>query len=266
MVHDQLTIVSIYGHGDGAATIPSISKSMKELLGARGLLLSIAKPKNLPDSIEWRRIYPLDYRGYSTFMIHCLYSFIETDFCLVVQDDGWVLDGNNFKEDYYNYDYIGGITHAGLVGDTLYLGFTWVDKPEPIIVMNGGFSLRSREFLEAPNKFGLAQMYSPEMNIWNEDVQLTCLRYKIFEDLGFKIASKEVAKEFSLEHLAPIFHDDLDFTKLLGHHSTTRKLIKENEILLPQGVQDYFRESEFLSFLQSKGYILNYVAKGSYEA
>ena len=199
-------------------------------------------------------------------MIHCLYAFIETDFCLVVQDDGWVLDGNNFKEDYYNYDYIGGITHAALVGDALHLGFGWVDKPNPIVVLNGGFSLRSREFLEAPNKFGISQMYSAEVHIWNEDVQLSCLRRYIFEELGFKIAPPEIAKEFAIEHIAPIFHDDLDFTKLLGHHSTTRKLIKENEILLPQGVQDYFRESEFLSFLQSKGYILNYVAKGSYEA
>ena len=117
--HDQLTIVSAYGHGDGAATIPSISKSMKELPGSRGLLLSPQKPANLPEHIEWKQIYWLDYRGYSTFMMHCLYSFIDTEFCLVVQDDGWVLDGNNWKEDYYNYDYIGGITHAGLVGNTM---------------------------------------------------------------------------------------------------------------------------------------------------
>ena len=265
MVHDQLTIVSAYGHGDGAATIPSISKSMKELPGSRGLLLSPEKPKNLPEHIEWKQIYWLDYRGYSTFMMHCLYSFIDTEFCLVVQDDGWVLDGNNWKEDYYNYDYIGGITHAGLVGDTLHLGFTWVDKKDPVLVLNGGFSLRSKRFLEAGNKHGIAQMYSTEIHVWNEDIQLSCLRRKVFEDLGYKYAPNEVAKEFSMEHIAPVFHDDLDFSTLLGHHSTTRKLIKENEILLPVGIEDAYREKEFLEFLQSKGYVLNYVAKGSYQ-
>lgn len=266
MVHDQLTIVSAYGHGDGAVTIPSISKSMKELPGSRGLLLSIEKPKNLPEHIEWRRIYPLDYRGYSTFMMHCLYAFIDTEFCLVVQDDGWVLDGNNFKEDYYNYDYIGGITHAGLVGDTLHLGFTWVDKPNPTLVLNGGFSLRSRRFLEAPNKYGVAQMFSPEIHVWNEDIQLSCLRRHLFEELGFKYPTNQVAKHFSMEHIAPVFHDDLDFSKLLGHHSTSRKLIKENEILIAKGIEVSYRETEFLEFLQSKGYILNYVAKHSYQA
>jgi hypothetical protein len=266
MEHNQLTIVSVYGHGDGSATIPSISKSMKELPGSRGLLLSIEKPKGLPEHIEWRQIYPLDYRGYSTFMIHCLYAFIETEFCLVVQDDGWVLDGNNWKEDYYNYDYIGGITHAGLVGDSLHLGFTWIDKPNPILVLNGGFSLRSRRFLEASNKHGIAQMFSTEIHIWNEDIQLSCLRRHVFEHLGYNIAPNEVAKTFSMEHLAPVFHDDLDFSQLLGHHSTSRKLIKENEILITKDVSGWYREDEFLQFLQSKGYVLNHVAKSSYQA
>ena len=266
MEHKQLTIVSVYGHGDGQVTIPSISKSMRELPGSCGLLLSIEKPKNLPDHIEWKQIYPLDYRGYSTFMMHCLYAFIDTEFCLVVQDDGWVLDGNNWKKDYYNYDYIGGITHAGLVGNELYLGFNWVDKKDPIVVQNGGFSLRSRRFLEAPNHYGIAHMFSMNMDIWNEDVQLSCLRHSLFTDLGYKIAPKEVSKEFAIEHVAPMFHDDLDFSKLLGHHSRTRRLIKDNEIILPVGIENSYREQEFLDFLQSKGYVLNYVIEGSYEA
>jgi hypothetical protein len=266
MEHKQLTIVSVYGHGDGLATIPSISKSMKELPGSRGLILSIEKPKNLPEHIHWMQIYPLDYRGYSTFMMHCLYAFIDTEFCLVVQDDGWVLDGNNWKEDYYNYDYIGGITHAGLVGNELHLGFNWVDKKDPIVVQNGGFSLRSRRFLEAPNQHGVAQMFSMNMDLWNEDVQLSCLHHSLFTNLGYKIAPKEISKEFAIEHVAPIFHDDLDFSKLLGHHSKTRRLIKDNEIILPAGIENSYREQEFLDFLQSKGYVLNYVVEGTYEA
>ena len=41
MVHDQLTIVSVYGHNNGASAIPSIVKSMKELPGSKGLLISL---------------------------------------------------------------------------------------------------------------------------------------------------------------------------------------------------------------------------------
>jgi hypothetical protein len=97
---------------------------MQELSGSRGLLLSIAKPENLPESIEWKQIGFLDYMMYSTFVMHSLYAFIETDYCLMVQDDGWVLNGANFHPEYYEYDYIGGCLprcygrqRTALVGD-----------------------------------------------------------------------------------------------------------------------------------------------------
>ena len=266
MAHNQLTIVSVHGHTDGSSTLPSIIRSMRELPGSKGLLISPAKPHNIPDNIEWKRCFPFDYRGYSTFIMHCLYEFVETDFCLIVQDDGWVLDGNNWRDEYYDYDYIGGITHAGLVRKTLYLGFEWTEHEDPILVMNGGFSLRSRRLLEAPNKLGIVQTYSEEIHLWNEDIQLSCIKRPIFESIGLKYAPNEVAKYFSMEHIAPKFHDDMDFTKLFGHHSTSRKLIRDNEIILPVGVKDAYRETEFLSFLQSKGYILNYVPNGTYQA
>ena len=265
MEHNNLTIVSVYGHNDGSAALPAMSRSLKELPGSRGLLLSPQKPEQMPDDIEWRKIYPLGYREYSTFMLHCLYAFIDTDYCLVVQDDGWVLDGRNFKPEYYDYDYIGGITHAGLVGDSLILGFGWVAHPDPILVLNGGFSLRSRRLLEAPNKHGIAQSFSGEIHLWNEDVQLSCLKKAIFEDLGYKIASPETAKEFSLEHIAPNFHNDLDFNKLLGHHSTARRLLNDNEILVRGMAKTWFREAELLDWLQSKGYVLNYAHESVYQ-
>jgi len=59
---------------------------------------------------------------YSTFVMHSLYAFIDTDFCLIVQDDGWVLNGANWKPEYYDYDYIGGITHGAVVGNAVEVG------------------------------------------------------------------------------------------------------------------------------------------------
>ena len=98
MIHDQLTIVSVVGHNNGSVAIPSIMKSMQELPGSKGLLLSIEKPENLPPEIEWKHIYFLNYKQYTVFMMHSLYAFIKTDYCLVVQDDGWVLNGDKFTE------------------------------------------------------------------------------------------------------------------------------------------------------------------------
>ena len=67
MIHNQLTIVSVFGHNDGSAAIPAILKSMEELPGSRGLLLSIQKPQNLPSEIEWKQIHNLNYKQFFYF-------------------------------------------------------------------------------------------------------------------------------------------------------------------------------------------------------
>ena len=104
--------------------------------------------------------------------MHCLHAFIETDFCLVVQEDGWVLDGRNMREDHYSFDYIGAPCHAAIVGDQYVTGFRWVGDETATVVQNGGFSLRSRRFLEAPASLGMA--YAPHLPppLTNEDIQL----------------------------------------------------------------------------------------------
>ena len=162
MIHDKLTIVSVFGHNDGSSAVPSIIKSMEELPGSKGLLLSIEKPENLPSDIEWKHIYFLNYKQYTVFMMHSLYAFIKTDYCLVVQDDSWVLNGDKFTEEFYQYDYIGPPTHCGLQFsqdaskiEHLFLQFNWIDKPNTLVVQNGGFSLRSKKFLEACNVYGI---------------------------------------------------------------------------------------------------------------
>ena len=266
MEHSNLTVVSVYGHNDGASAIPSILKSMRELPGSRGLLLSIQKPASLPHDIQWKQIGDLDYMMYSVFMMHSLYAFIETDYCLTVQDDGWVLNGKNFKPEYYEYDYIGGACHAAKVGNQLMLRCTWHDQHPRVLVQNGGFSLRSKRFLEAPNKYGIVHSQANDIHLWNEDVQLSCLKRHLFAEVGMKYASEKTVRDFSLECVIPEFHDNFDFNRLVGCHSTSRKLVSDTHILVnPECVTSY-REPEFLDFLQSLGYTVEYVARSPAQA
>lgn len=264
--HDKLTIVSVYGHNDGSSAIFAIEKSMQELPGSRGLLLSILKPDNLPESIEWKEIGFLDYLMYSTFVMHSLYAFIETDYCLMVQDDGWVLNGANFKPEYYEYDYIGGACHAARVGNQLVLHGAWHDQFPRTIVQNGGFSLRSKRFLEAPNKFGIVHSHAQDIHLWNEDVQLSCIKRPILAEHGMKYASEKTIRDFSLESIIPTFHDGFDFNRLLGAHSTARKLVSANHIQVNPECVTSHREPEFLDFLQSLGYTVEYVARSNPQA
>ena len=266
MEHNNLTIVSIYGHTDGASAIPSIVKSMSEWPGSRGLLLSVTMPAGLPPNIEWKQIHPLNYQQYSVFVMHSLYAFIKTDYCLIVQDDSWVLDGKNFKPEYYDYDYIGAATHAAVVGNELQLHGSWVDAPVRTMVQNGGFSLRSKRFLEAPNKLGLTHTPANNIYLWNEDVQLTAIKRRLLESCGLKFASEEVSRGFALEYAVPKLYEGFDFSQLLGHHGQTRKLVAPNHIVVTMSevdVKNAVGEVEFLTYLQSIGYTVEYVASGN---
>jgi len=260
MVHDQLTIVSVYGHNNGASAIPSILKSMKELKGSKGLLISLEKPPKLPKKIAWKRCHSIDYLGYSLFMMHGLYAYIETDYCLVVQDDGWVLNGKNFKPEYYDYDYIGAPSHCAFGDGHLYLKFAWTQAEEPVrVVQNGGFSLRSKRFLEACNKHGIMHMTSNEIHGWNEDAQLSAILKPVLQSYGYKYCPDEIAKYFSMEYVGLGFHEeDFDYSKLLGHHAQTRKLVSANHIVVPADPTESYGEIDFLGFLQDSGYTLEY--------
>ena len=259
MDHNDLTIVSVYGHNTGSTAIPSILKSMQELPGSRGLLLSYNKPVDLPSDIEWQRIEHTNYMEYSPFMMHCLQSFIKTEYCLVVQDDGWVLNGNNFKSNYYDYDYIGAPSHCGLVGNQFLLQFGWVMHPERRVVQNGGFSLRSKRLLSIMNEKGLIHRYATEIHSWNEDAQYTAILRPTLEDWGIKYAPENIAKNFSIEYVGPIYHDSFDYSVLVGHHAQTRQLVGDMHIKMKvsnEEVDRMYGERQFLNYLQSIGYTI----------
>jgi hypothetical protein len=260
MVHDQLTIVSVYGHNNGASAIPSILKSMKELKGSKGLLISLEKPSKLPKKIAWKRCHFIDYLGYSLFMMHGLYAYIETDYCLVVQDDGWVLNGKNFKPEYYDYDYIGAPSHCAFGDGNLYLQFSWTQATEPVkVVQNGGFSLRSKRFLEACNKHGIMHLNSNEIHGWNEDAQLSSILKPVLQSYGYKYCPDEIAKYFSIEYVGLGFHEEnFDYNKLLGHHAQTRKLASTNHVVVPIDPINSYGEIDFLGWLQTQGYTVEY--------
>lgn len=276
MLHDRLTVVAVYGHNDGSSAVPSILKSIQELPGSRGLLLSITKPNNLPSEIEWQRIYYLNYKQYAVFMMHSLYAFIKTDYCLIVQDDSWVLNGNNFTEEFYQYDYIGPPTHCGFqFNDTvdtiehLFVQFYWVDKPNTFVIQNGGFSFRTRRFLEACNVHGITHTVPDPLvlgkskkkqkwtNNWNEDVQLTGMLRPALMQCGYKFAPLQVASKFGFEYLDRIWHKDINFNEIVGHHAKSRVLLPDNIIKIPNNVAKLGEmEGKLIEWFKTKGYTI----------
>lgn len=139
-------------------------------------------------------------KDYSKFMIYHLNEYINTDFVITIQHDGFIINPNAWTDDFLNYDYIGA-------------PWPWREHAfvtpfnEHISVGNGGFSLRSKKLLELPTKvevpFDVVAMnhfYKMFGAVnWNEDGNICVHNRHIFEENGCKFAPVEVAKYFSYE-------------------------------------------------------------------
>jgi hypothetical protein len=108
----------------------------------------------------------------------------------------------------------------------------------PMVVQNGGFSLRSKAFLKAPTRYGIIPQ-SFNLNIVNnEDVQLCCFLRPYLEAQGLLFAPNDEAMMFSFEHLDPTVHANIDITQIFGHHSRFRTLDDDDTMLWHLSEQD----------------------------
>lgn len=254
---NDLTIVAIYGHTSGAEAIPALMTSMRHIKGSQGLLLSMHKPENLPSEIDWKPICQMNHLQYSVFVMHSLHEFIETDYCLIVQDDGWVVNGENFDK-FYKFDYVGAPCHAAIVNNQIVNNFSWIGQKDKIVIQNGGLSLRSKKFLTAPNRLGLVHFPTNDMDLWNEDVQLSGYFRPILEANRIRFASDDVAMTFAIEYLGPGFNDHVDLNQIVGLHGQTRKLVGEKHIKVPIEAANLPGEPKILGFLEEIGYTVEY--------
>lgn len=116
-------------------------------------------------------------QDYSRFIIRELHRYIHTDYCLIVQYDGYVKNHLAWSDEFLDYDYIGA---------------KWWYK-DGSNVGNGGFSLRSRKLLKMTADDSVFTVTHPEDD-------LICRKHrKHFESRGIKFAPDEVADIFSIE-------------------------------------------------------------------
>jgi hypothetical protein len=175
-------------------TIKSIEKSCEGInFGAVKLLTS---EKIFSNSFEVIEIPEIDYEGYSRFIAYELYKYIETEFVLIVQNDGFVTSPDKWDPDFLKYDYIG--APWPLPTDS----FSYRDISGNIVrVGNGGFSLRSKKLLSLPTELNLE--WKSYFGYHNEDGFFVCHNRHIFQNAGCIFAPLDVAKYFSHESQIP---------------------------------------------------------------
>ena len=100
--------------------------------------------------------------AYSKFIVYELHKYISTKFALIIQYDGYVKNPEVWRDEFLEYSYIG--APWSLPSDD----FSYRDSFGNLVrVGNGGFSLRSKEFLELPTKLNMP--WEPFHGYWNEE-------------------------------------------------------------------------------------------------
>ncbi len=140
---------------------------------------------------------------YSEFVMKRLLRYIDTDYALLVQWDGYVVNPGAWSEQFLLYDYIGARWPHQALG-----------IPSAHAVGNGGFSLRSRALLQALQDPRIASSHPEDAAIcrtWRDYLE---------REHGIAFATDAVADRFSFEHIEPAaptfgFHGQINIERFV---------------------------------------------------
>jgi predicted nucleotidyltransferase len=139
----------------------------------------------------------------SRFCIVELNKYVETDYVLLVQYDGFVLNPDSWNSEFLKYDYIGApISRKESWGESI-----------PLVVGNGGFSIRSKRFLELSTKLATENKIT---KFHPEDVSL-CVWYRdLLEQENMTFAPIDLAIKFSVQEDYGVYHKPFGFHGCYG--------------------------------------------------
>lgn len=183
------------------ATVAALRASLAHVNFADCILFTDA---DVPDDTTGIRVVSIprltSAKAYSEFILRDLAHHIVTEHCMIVQWDGFVIDGACWRPEFLAFDYVGAV---------------WPQFEDGSSVGNGGFSLRSRRLLEA--------CHDPSFQVAHpEDVAICRLNRPLLEEhYGIQFAPRVVADRFSFERnrsSSPTFgfHGVFNMIPLLG--------------------------------------------------
>lgn len=141
--------------------------------------------------------------AYSEFMLFELNKHIKTEYCLVIQYDGYVINPQAWNNEWLNYDYIGAPW--------------WYNERN---IGNGGFSLRSKKLLDTIPYFVMENSKThPEDNFICRQIG------KELNQAGIKFAPEFIAKDFSFEPNGKYDIKDFNY-QTFGFHGIHNLILK----------------------------------------
>lgn len=121
---------------------------------------------------------------YSKFIFKELVNHIDTDYFILFQADGFILNWKAWTNEFFNYDYIGA---------------PWEWYNDGMQIGNGGFSCRSKKLHQLILDEKLELCNDQYIKDFQEDHNISRIHRPFLESKGIKFAPIELARKFSIE-------------------------------------------------------------------
>jgi hypothetical protein len=209
---DLVTILSVNTR-DPELSIKAIERSCKYIKFNKAVIFTHQKIEHeYIETIVIPKINTL--QEYSYFCVKELNKYIDAEFCLFVQPDGFVTNPLMWTDEFLNYDYIGAPWDILLSRQALYNCGHFIEDLSrvPIIVGNGGFSLRSKKIMTEYSVLDYPNTVIPEDNF------ICVLNRGPLKNKGIKFAPVNIAKRFSLECPIDLNEKNITLDAHFGFH------------------------------------------------
>jgi hypothetical protein len=169
-------------------SIKALQFSSKDIEFEKIKFISDKKPQNLPKDFIFEETSPINnIDDWNHRVVFELGDYIDTDFIVLIHDDGFIVNSKSWREEFLKYDYIGAPwDHKHLF-----------DEFGNIVRVGNSVSLRSKKLLSIPKQHSMP--WIKHDGNFNEDTQICVWNRKLFTDNGIKFAPLDVAKYFSHE-------------------------------------------------------------------
>lgn len=131
------------------------------------------------------------------YVFYNLWKHVDTEFMLLIHEDGFVVNPHKWRKEFLQYDYCGSTwdipTALAIKGNNNYEG--------ELIRVGNSVSIRSRRLMKLPSEIGIE--WKPFNGTYNEDTMICCHQRKHFVNRGMMFAPVNVSVYFGREHLVP---------------------------------------------------------------
>ena len=198
--------------------------SMRGIEFGQAILFTSEPVVSSDPRITVKKIKKLNWHEYNDACLSIGRAF-RSDYALFIQDDGFVINPDNWDPKFLEYDYIGAPWPSDPQWADQQVARAEIHRVFPYNrVGNGGFSLRSRKFMELSDHFHSCGLYG-------EDCYLCTIHYDYMIKHGIKFAPFELALKFSYENQLPEmeYPNKLNPALHFGFHG--RQLNNSNDII-----------------------------------